>query len=75
MKDLVEPIGGFMSSTTYIQGDCEFPRFKTLSGTIYQESMSGGTNIPDTSFNSEWDYYPPGSVGELMLDYVCDYVD
>ena len=63
LKDLDEPVAGFMSGITYVQGDCEFPRFKNLSEITYTEPMGRGEHYSNPTSNPEWDYYPPGTVG------------
>jgi hypothetical protein len=55
----VEPYDGFMSLTSFLQGDYEIGRFKELSSTSYTESMLYGEYETDTPDNPEWDYYPP----------------
>ena len=65
---------GDLSSKVYIQVDCELFRYKYLSDSYYKELMgkgekTGGSNEPD----NEWNYPPPGSVQEYVLELVCDW--
>ena len=71
LKDLNEPIEGVRSTTTYIQGDCKVNRFKELSYNLYGELKGVEMISSNTPDYPEWDYYPPDSVGELLLDIVC----
>jgi hypothetical protein len=71
MKDLIEPINDYMSANTYIQGDCALNRFKELSVQYYLKPMGGEMSDSYTPPNPKWDYYPPNTVGEILLDTVC----
>ena len=71
LKDLNEPKEGVRSATSYIQGDCEVNRFKELSFNHYGELKGVERITSSTPDNPEWDYYPPDSVGEVLLDIVC----
>jgi hypothetical protein len=71
MKDMIEPIEGYMSGNTYIQGDCVLNRFKELSTQAYLKPMGEIISDSYTDPNPQWDYYPPNTVGESLLDIVC----
>jgi len=71
LKDLNEPIEEVSSTSTYIQGNCELNRFKELSNNIYGELKEAELISSFTPDNPQWDYYPPNSVGETLLDIVC----
>ena len=49
-------------------------RYKYLSILFYKQPMGIGIGESD-KMPEGWRYPAPGSVGEFMLDYVCDYVD
>ncbi len=65
---------GDMSVKALIQGDCRLNRDKTLSYIFYKQPMGEGENETSTPSNPEWGYSKPNSVGEMGLNYVCDYV-
>jgi len=68
----VEPDDGFMSLTSFLQGDCEIGRSKILSTTQYTESMLYGEYESDTPANPEWDYFPPETIGGYFLELSCN---
>jgi len=75
MGNRLEPSDtGTFSIEYYAKGDCGMFRQKTLSYIFYKQPMGKGEN---SSLNDEqpWDYPSPGSIGQIILDYVCDYVD
>ena len=72
--DSVEMVG-MMSQKIYLQGDCEITRFKMLSIISYNQPMGEGEFHSSSLPNPEWNYAVPESTSEIMLDYVCDYVD
>jgi len=74
LQDKVKPDDdGDLSGIAYYEGDCSMLRFKYLSLNFYSQPMGGG-NSTKVDIDNDWRYQPPGSVGEALLDYVCDYV-
>ena len=64
---------GNQSGLVYIQADCKLFRSKFLSDIYYTQPMgkgkeNGGSNVPD----EQWSYPLPNSVGEKILDIVCN---
>ena len=63
---------GYLSLKSYQQGDCKLFRYKNLSWSTHKEPMGVGTgdtgNVPD----KEWNYPSPNSVGETVLQSVCN---
>ena len=75
LSDLLKPDkDGDLSYTAYFQGDCGVFRKKKLSLTYYKGPMGTGRNQPG-NFDSTWEYPKPGTVSEINLQNVCDYVD
>ena len=63
---------GTLSGKVYRQVDCKNFRHKYLSDWYYKSPMGRGTNwegsnIPD----EEWNYPPPDSSSEILLESVC----
>ena len=73
--DELDLYDGSMSGKLFVQGDCGLTRIKVLSYIFYKQPMGEGIGDQYNLSNSEWVYLPPESVGELMLDMSCDYVD
>jgi len=61
---------GVLSIKTYKKADCGSFRYKILDGSFHSEPMGRGTgetmNVPD-----EWDYPPPNSTFETVMEKVC----
>ena len=71
--DLLEPDGdGDLSYKTYHQGDCEIFRLKGFSGISYKQPMGEGSGETISPPNPEWDYPPPNSAMETILNIVCE---
>ena len=75
LSDLLKPIErGILSAKTYKQGDCKLFRYKDLSVFWHKEPMGGGTGKPYTP-PDKWYYPPPDTVGETILNKVCEYAN
>jgi hypothetical protein len=65
---------GFLSSTSYLKGDCKLFRIKSLAENYFTEQMGGG--LPKvwnlTEFQKRWRYVTPNSVNEVKLKEVCN---
>ena len=61
---------GEFSETTYVQSDCKLFRYKKLSGYFHKKPMGRGSKVTGTT-SSKWDYPPPKSSVEIILDEVC----
>ena len=72
---LIPEEDGDMSSKLYFQGDCGVNKSKWLSLIKYIQPMGEGVGETITPLPEFWNDSSPGSVGELMLKLVCDYVD
>ena len=62
---------GNMSAKTYVQVDCGAFRSKVLSVIGYKESMFEGESESYSYDDSEWDYAPPNSFIEYIMNIVC----
>ena len=74
LSDYLKPSPyGMLSATTYMQGDCKLFRDKVLSDSFYNDSMGNGTLNSSSSEEEDWDYPPPNSIGETVLNFVCSH--
>ena len=72
MTDYLKPDKwGDISSKQYAQGDCDSFRFKTLSFVFYKLPMGGDTGEIQEPINKDWNYPPPDSMLEIILNEVC----
>ena len=72
--DFIKPYKNrHLSAKNYRQGDCKLFRFKDLKIMGYPETM--GEGIPQTfnNIDTNWDFPPPKSVNESILNKVCNY--
>ena len=71
LTDYSEPTSlGDLSSTIYVQGDCNIFRYAYLSGTFHKKSMGKGYVKPITP-KFEWTYPSPNSTTNSVLKAVC----
>ena len=68
---LIPSDSGVMSTQSYIQGDCNLKRDKTLAFLYYKKSMGNGESTSYTP-PDKWHYSPPSSAFSYVLNYVCD---
>ena len=69
---LVPDRDGDLSVIKYQQVDCDLLRRKLLSGFAYKRPMATGIRSSSYNFKSpEWDYPPPKSALESVLQAVC----
>ena len=72
LDDYLKPNkNGKFSGKLYKQGDCKLFRFKYLSFSFYNEPMGGGTGEIANPKHPGWEYFPPNSMGEIILKSVC----
>ena len=65
---------GDLSAKIYSQVDCKAFRYSELSGAFYTNPMGNGTpSKSGSSQGTEWDYPPPNSVKEEILNLVCSH--
>ena len=71
-SDYLKPIAsGYMSGIAYKEVDCNLNRQKILSLIMFNMSMGKGES-ENINLDPSW-YNPiPGSVGETLLNYVCN---
>ena len=62
----------FKSESSYLQVDCGINRYKELSSTGYTKSMGSGEINQVNNPAPDWNYFPPNTVGEAMLELACD---
>ena len=74
LTDYIKPddLWGYLSSTKYIQLDCNIIRFKVLKIQTYNKSMGEGENDMDFTVKEEWTYPKPNSVREVMYNKICE---
>ena len=74
LDDYLKPFkSGALSAKVYSQGDCKLFRDKVLSDSFYNDSMGNGTLNSSSSEEEDWDYPPPNSIGETVLNFVCSH--
>ena len=66
---------GNMSNVSYSQGDCGITRVKMLTAVSYKKPMGEEAVDTYTAPNPEWEYMPPYTVGEFLLNTSCRLVD
>ena len=73
LHDLKKPAAGYKSAMVYMQGDCGIYRYKGLEYKAFNEQMGRGeeTNL---GTEDDWRFISSGSAGEVVMDYVCDYI-
>ena len=64
--DYIKPIGGYLSSTRYVELDCSIFRFKRLKFQSYNKSMGEGNPTSDLTPKDKWEYPKPNSVVESV---------
>ena len=70
LQDHLKPsTNGVLSVKLYREVDCDIPRkSRVLSYLFYKESMGKGSQESLTPKEPEWDYPPPGSSIEVILE-------
>ena len=64
---------GYLSTISYIEGDCNIFRYRNLQISYYTEHIGRGTrSIFDSNPSKEWQYVPPNSTYEIVLKSVCN---
>jgi hypothetical protein len=62
---------GFLSAATFSQGDCNLLRVKKMQGIFYTGSMGQGQANTYNPRVVKWDFAPPKSAIEHILNLVC----
>ena len=71
LQDYLKPRHGVLSVKLYRQGDCRNFRMLSLGFYFHKEPMGGGTGESHIPENPKWEYPPPNSVNESILNAVC----
>ena len=73
LADYAKPITDIkvLSTKQYIQGDCKVFRLKVLSYTYHKKPMGSDYGETEEAVNKEWEYPPPGSISEKVLERAC----
>ena len=75
LGDYLKPSNqGYLSVKVYKQGDCKLFRYMSLSYFFHNEPMGGGMGESVTP-PEIWDYPPPDSMIENILNLVCAYAN
>ncbi len=69
--DYIKPIGGYLSSTRYVELDCSILRYKMLKIQVYKNSKGEGKMTGEGSPKDELRYPKPKSVSEYMYNRIC----
>ena len=62
---------GYLSSTAYVQGDCNLFRYKNLTWSIYKQPMGVGDNPASIKPPDEWLYPSSNQSDEIILEIIC----
>ena len=62
---------GYLSISSYNQGDCKLFRSKVLSVIMHKQPMGRDVGETYSPENPEWEYPRPGSANEAILQAVC----
>ena len=74
IRDYLEPSStGMLSTKTYYKADCETMRSMFLSISAYKLPMAEGAADSTFTPEPEWRYAQPDSVGEAILEAVCNH--
>jgi len=71
LTDFPEPFSELLSIKMYAAADCEAFRFMPVSLLVYKLPMAEGEAILTSIPNPKWNYAPPDSVKEAILQAVC----
>ena len=66
---------GYMSSISYVQGDCRLFRYKNLSWSVYKQPMGSGDNPVPIKPPDEWISPSPKESEENILEIVCKHAN
>jgi len=62
---------GYLSSTAYVQGDCNLFRYKNLTWSIYKQPMGVGDNPASIKPPDEWLHPSSNQSDEIILEIIC----
>ena len=62
---------GYLSSTAYVQGDCNLFRYKNLTWSIYKQPMGIGDNPVSIKPPDEWLHPSFNQSDEIILEIIC----
>ena len=66
---------GDRSVKGFYQADCGLNKKKLLTAIWYEQPMGTGKFVTENYDNPKWDYSPPGSAIESVVEYVCEYIN
>ena len=65
---------GMRSAIIYIEAECGRFRFRYLNQTYYNDMMgSGEVLFSNNTSDKEWNYPPPNSPRDTILEFVCKF--
>lgn len=73
LRDRLEPFKESLSNKVYVKADCETVRKMTLSQSEYRLPIAEGDAIITFTPDPKWRYAYPDSVGEAILQAVCNH--
>ena len=67
---------GDLSTSLYVEGDCNINRYRILSFVFYTDSMGKGQQDHQKPLeeNGDWQYPSPSSISHKLLMYSCNFV-
>ena len=72
LTDYLKPTKhGDMSNKIYREVDCKAFRYRALTIIFYKQPMGEGNADTNPAIDKEWEYPPPESIGELVVNTVC----
>ena len=67
-----EPISeGVYSDISYVKVNCSTNEVKFLASTFYSGKMGRGSVVDEDDSISDWEYFEPGSIMGIVIEYVC----
>lgn len=62
---------GDLSEASLVEIDCENERMRSLQTVAYKSAMASGEGHASSKVPSEWGYYPPKTMGGVMVKSFC----
>jgi hypothetical protein len=66
------PQGNAISFRTYYEVDCVNEKIRILQFEGFSERNFSGKSIVRSSEPKNWEYVPPGTVGNRLFEFVCE---
>ena len=63
--------GGYRSNLSLLEVDCSAPRYRVAQFTDYDGPQTSGRAYPTPRQSQIWQYAPPGSIAERLVQYTC----